>query len=266
MSSNEGEPAKAAAAATVLLIRDRPAFEVLMVTRHEKTAFAAGALVFPGGKIADDDDDPRWQGLAQGWLDLTSEQRAMRVTAIREVFEETGLLISRSSGAINSAPDTATVARRAICEGRLGFLTFAREAGHLFDLAGLVPFAHWITPVFMPRRFDTHFFICGMETEQQPISDGIEVTDAEWINPREALRLGMAKQRVLALPTRLNLQLLAESSSVKEAISAARSRPVVTVQSRIEQRESGRVLTIRADAGYGVVEEPLSEIVNRGNA
>lgn len=154
MSSNEGEPAKAAAAATVLLIRDRPAFEVLMVTRHEKMAFAAGALVFPGGKVADDDDDPRWQDHAQGWLDLTSEQRALRITAIREVFEETELLISWSSEAINSASDTAADARRAICEGRLEFLTFAREAGPLFDLAGLVPFARWITPVSMPRRFE----------------------------------------------------------------------------------------------------------------
>jgi 8-oxo-dGTP pyrophosphatase MutT (NUDIX family) len=266
MSSDLGSSTRAARASTVVLVRDRPSFEVLMVKRHEKMAFAAGALVFPGGKADAQDDDARWKDYVQGWHDVAVEQRALRIAAIREVFEETGLLVSLSAGETDCGRKISADAREAMCAGRLDFLTFAQQANINLDLAQPVPFAHWITPESMPKRFDTYFYILGIDTQQQISSDGLEITHAEWIAPREALRLGKIKERVLAFPTRLNLQLLAESRSVGEALANARKRPVVTVQSRIEQRASGRVLTIRSDAGYGVVEEPVSEVVKRGNA
>ncbi|WP_246916587.1 hypothetical protein [Bradyrhizobium sp. SHOUNA76] len=118
----------------------------------------------------------------------------------------------------------------------------------------------------MPKRFDTHFYLIAVASEQQAVSDGLEITNAEWIAPAEALRLGRARERIVGFPTRLNLQLLAESRSVNEALSRAQQRPVVTVQSRIEQRPGGRVLTIPQDAGYGSVEEPLSEVAARDHA
>jgi 8-oxo-dGTP pyrophosphatase MutT (NUDIX family) len=265
MSSDLGSSTRTARAATVVLVRDRPSFEVVMVKRHEKMAFAAGALVFPGGKVDTQDNDERWKDHVQGWYDVAVEQRALRIAAIREVFEETGLLVSLSADKTDHGVKVSADAREAMCAGRLDFLTFARQANISLDLAKPVPFAHWITPESMPKRFDTYFYILGVDTEQQISSDGLEITHAEWIAPCEALRLGRIKERVLAFPTRLNLQLLAESRSVGEALASARKRPVVTVQSRIEQRASGRVLTIRSDAGYGYVEEPVSEVVKRGN-
>ena len=79
------------------------------------------------------------------------------------------------------------------------------------------------------------------------------------------MRLGAVRERILAFPTRLNLKLLADNHSVGQALATTRARRIVTVRSRIEQREAGRVLTIAADAGYGVVEEPVSEPIGRGH-
>ncbi|MBR1252314.1 NUDIX domain-containing protein [Bradyrhizobium sp. AUGA SZCCT0240] len=266
MSSDYAPPSSTARAATILLIRDRPSFQVLMVTRNEKMAFAAGALVFPGGKVDSNDEDKRWESHAHGWREVSAEQRVLRIAAIRETFEETGLLVSLRTGGKECDVKTIAIAREEVCAGRLDFLSFVRQAGVILDMAQPIPFAHWITPEFMPKRFDTHFFIMGTDTEQRVAFDGSEITHAEWIAPREALRYGMSKERILAFPTRLNLQMLAESRSVEEASCRARERVMVPVQSRIEQRESGRVLTIRSDAGYGCVEEPVSELAGRGHA
>ena len=83
---------------------------------------------------------------------------------------------------------------------------------------------------------------------------------AEWIAPSEALRLAAEGQRKVIFPTRMNLQLLAESASAKDAADRARSRPLVTVEPKVEQRPGGGVLVIPPDAGYGAVEEPLSAL------
>lgn len=237
-----------------------------MVTRHQQSTFAAGALVFPGGKVDREDGDERWKESIEGWNSVPADQRSLRIAAIREVFEETGLLIALSPASRVCAVEAVATARRAVRNGHLDFLAFARGAGLVFDVAQPVQFAHWITPEAMPKRFDTHFYLVAADLEQRVASDGLEITKAEWIAPAEALRLGRTKERIVGFPTRLNLQLLAESSAVNEALSRARQRPVVTVQSRIEDRAEGRVLTIPPDAGYGPVEEPVSEVAARGNA
>jgi len=259
-------PPSAARASTILLVRDQPAFEVLMVKRHEKMAFAAGALVFPGGKIDPSDDDPRWVDHAGGYNDIPPEQRALRIGALRELFEETGILLAtgRDGTTWNGSFDVAQ-ARAALGAGETTFLAIVREAGVTLDLTAMELFAHWMTPEAMPKRFDTFFFIVAAGIAQEAVSDGQETVDVEWITPHEALRLGAAKQRTLAFPTRLNLKLLGDNEGVAQALEATRGRSIVTVRSRIEQRETGRVLTIAADAGYGVVEEPVSELVGRGH-
>src|SRR5688572_29811640 len=86
-------PAEIKAAATILMLRDAPAFEVLMVKRHQQIDFASGALVFPGGKAHASDEDPAWADHAVGWADFDAEQRALRIAAIREAFEEAGILM-----------------------------------------------------------------------------------------------------------------------------------------------------------------------------
>lgn len=237
-----------------------------MVKRHEKMAFAAGALVFPGGKIDPQDDDPKWMDHTKGWNEIPPDHRSLQIGALRELFEESGILVATRHDGMswNGGIDVAQV-RAALCAGETTFLSIVREAGATLDLAGMELFAHWITPESMPKRFDTFFFVAGAGAVQEAMSDGRETVDVEWIAPQEALRLGAAKQRILAFPTRLNLKLLAENHSVAQALATTRARRIVTVRSRIEERDTGRVLTIAADAGYGVVEEPVSELIVRGH-
>ena len=123
-----------------------------MVRRNEKMAFAAGALVFPGGKVDPQDEDGRWQNHADGWHDVSAEQRALRIAAIRETFEETGLLVSLRSGGRECGVETTARAREAMCAGKLDFLGFVQQAEVILDLSQPVPFANWITPEFMPKR------------------------------------------------------------------------------------------------------------------
>jgi hypothetical protein len=117
------------------------------------------------------------------------------------------------------------------------------------------PFAHWITPVMAPKRYDTHFRLCGLTTELTAISDGSETVSVEWIRPKDALELAKAGERKVLFPTRLNLQMLGASGSVEEAIEAAKARTIVTVSPRMETRPDGRWLVIPPEAGYGVAEE-----------
>jgi len=120
--------------------------------------------------------------------------------------------------------------------------------------------ARWITPPLTPKRFDTWFYAARADSEQLAICDGWETVDAEWIAPAEALRLAEAGERKVIFPTRMNLQLLAESRSAAEAMERAASRKLVTVEPKITQRPGGSVLVIPPDAGYGAVEEPVATL------
>jgi 8-oxo-dGTP pyrophosphatase MutT (NUDIX family) len=249
-------------AATILMLRDEPAFEVLMVKRHHQIDFASGALVFPGGKTHAGDADPAWEDRTLGWADSLPHKRALRIAAIREAYEEAGILLARHlDGAPFKGDDRATAARDDIAADRRHFLDLVNELDLYLDLEALTVFARWITPPLTPKRFDTWFYVAVAPGEQLALCDGWETVDAEWIRPAEAIRLGEAKERTVIFPTRMNLQLLAEASSAEDAIGRARARTLVTVEPQITERPGGRVLVLPPDAGYGVVEEPLSRVM-----
>lgn len=246
------------AAATILLLRDDPSFEVLMVKRHHQIDFASGALVFPGGKSHAGDHDPAWADHVLGFDDFDAEQRALRIAAIREVFEEAGILLARRrDGATMGGEACPMEVREAVDAGRTAFLDVVKDLDARLDLAALTVFARWITPDVVPKRFDTWFYAVDAPEDQLAACDGRETVDAEWIEPSEALRLAEAGQRKVIFPTRMNLKLLAEASSAADAVARAAARTLVTVQPQVRMRDSGRVLVLPPDAGYGVVEEPL---------
>ncbi len=232
-------------AATVLLIRDRSGLEVLMVERNEQAYFAS-ALVFPGGIVEADDSDEAWLDQAIGHAGLTPAERALRIGAFRELFEETGVLLT--------GPVIADSERVPAPEGA-AFRDLVKGRGARLDLAAMHPFAHWITPETSPKRYDTHFRLCGLDTDLTAVSDGLETVSAEWLRPKDALDLGRAGERKLLFPTRLNLEMLSASASVDEAIAAAGRREIVTVTPKIERRPEGMFLTAPANAGYGRAEE-----------
>ena len=225
-----------------------------MVKRHHQIDFASGALVFPGGKTHLGDHDPAWEGLVIGWGDAAPDDRPLRIAAIREAYEETGILLARhSDGAAFRADERAQAARDDIAADRRSFLDLIVALDVRLDMAALTVFARWITPKNMPKRFDTWFYVAAAPPDQLAICDGHETVDAEWIPPQEALRLGASGERTVIFPTRMNLQLLAEAAGAQDVVHRARLRPLVTVEPVVTRSPDGPVLTIPSDAGYGAV-------------
>jgi 8-oxo-dGTP pyrophosphatase MutT (NUDIX family) len=250
------EPPKPAA--TVLLVRDAPALEVLMVRRSAAMAFGASAWVFPGGKVSPADADPGWDDLSDG--SYSHELRSIRIAAAREVFEESGLVLA--TRALLAAEYERMDGLRAAVEADPAlFIRVVREAGLRLALDRLVPFAHWITPAFEPRRFDTYFFLVRAPEGQTVRHDGREAVDHSWVAPADLLKKRKSGEAKLMFPTRLNLQVLEHSRSAAEAEAAARAKTVVTVEPRVGERDGGKVLIIPAEAGYGLTEEPMGEVM-----
>jgi 8-oxo-dGTP pyrophosphatase MutT (NUDIX family) len=248
-------------AATILLVRDEPIFQVLMVKRHHQIDFASGALVFPGGKTHPGDHDPAWADWAIGWAATPEDQRALRIAAIREVYEEAGVLLARDvAGDTFRGDDRAAAARDEIARDDRAFIHLVEELGVKIDLDALTVFARWITPPLTPKRFDTWFYVARADSDQLAVCDGWETVDAEWIAPSEALRLAATGERKVIFPTRMNLQLLAEAEHAEDAVDRAARRTLVTVEPKVERRADGPVLVIPPDAGYGPVVEPLSSV------
>jgi 8-oxo-dGTP pyrophosphatase MutT (NUDIX family) len=246
-------------AATILVLRDDPAFEVLMVQRHHQIEFASGALVFPGGKTHEGDHDPAWAQACVGWNEVAPEQRPLRIAAVREVFEEAGLLLGATRPLDPSACDVGV--RQAVDQGRLPFLKVVSDLGEKVDLTALTVFARWITPPLTPKRYDTWFYVARAPADQLALCDGRETVDAVWMAPAEAVRMANSGERKVVFPTRMNLQLLAEARNSADAIGRAAARRLVTVEPQVEARSGERVLTLPPDAGYGEVAEPLSRVM-----
>lgn len=255
------------AAATVLLIRDGSAgLEVFMVVRHHQIDFAAGAMVFPGGKVALADATPALRAYCAGTGEIGPEALALRVAAIREAFEESGILLARPCGrshlvAADEATRLGQLYRSALASGEamMADLVAAERLEIASDL--LVPFAHWITPNLMPKRYDTHFFLVAAPEDQLAIHDGSEVVESAWMSPREVLTEAAAHRCTVIFPTRMNLAKLGRSACVAEALAAARAASVVTVLPEIDL--TARVLRIPPEAGYDLIEAPLEELVGQ---
>jgi 8-oxo-dGTP pyrophosphatase MutT (NUDIX family) len=255
------EPAPVRPAATILLVRDQPEFQVLMVKRHHQIDFASGAVVFPGGKTHPGDHDPAWAGRSLDWDAVAADQRPLRVAAIREVYEEAGVLLARdAAGELFHGDDRAGAARDAVARDERAFLDLVTELDLHIDLDALTVFARWITPAMSPKRFDTWFYVARADSRQLAVCDGWETVDAEWIAPGEALRLAAAGERKVIFPTRMNLQLLAQAQDAADAVARAAARTLVTVEPKVEQRPDGPVLVLPLDAGYGEVAESLASV------
>jgi hypothetical protein len=147
--------------------------------------------------------------------------------------------------------------RDAIAKGEQSFLAAIADHGLVLALDQLCAYAHWITPMGMPKRFDTHFFIAHTPPNQSALGDGGEVTEAVWVQPAEALAAARDGRRKIIFPTRLNLELLVGPATAEAAIAEARARRIVTVEPKIVRRDGAMVLTIPAEAGYSVTEEAL---------
>jgi 8-oxo-dGTP pyrophosphatase MutT (NUDIX family) len=253
-------PPEPRAAGTILLLRDVPEYQVLMVRRHHQIDFASGALVFPGGKMHPGDDDPRWRDHVTGWNEVDATQRPLRIGAIREAFEEAGILLATHPDGRAFADVCDPEERRRVDAGALAFVDVIDRLGVRLSLDALTVFARWITPEMMPKRFDTWFYVAHAPAEQVAACDGHEAVDAEWISPDSVLELASSGDRTVIFPTLMNVKLLAEARSAEDCLARARERRLVTVLPQVSSRDGERVLTIPSDAGYGDVVQSLATL------
>jgi 8-oxo-dGTP pyrophosphatase MutT (NUDIX family) len=246
-------------ASTILLLRDavvKSEIEVFMMVRHYEIDFNSGALVFPGGSVDKGDKEIIANpALYSGGEGLDESSLSFRIAAIRETFEESGILLARPNGSkalvdAKRAREIEAANRAALCEGKISFLKVLTDNGLRLALDELVPYAHWITPEGMPKRFDTWFFLAAAPPEQVGAHDGKESTDSIWVSPREALEGGETGRFKLPFPTTRNLIKLGKQPNVKAALDDSRGKPIVTVTPVMTKTDGGRQLRIPREAGY----------------
>jgi 8-oxo-dGTP pyrophosphatase MutT (NUDIX family) len=245
------EPVTPRPSATVILARDGAhGVEVFMLERHLESGFLGGAYVFPGGTVDDRDCDPALLDATDGLpLDLpvlfdAPPERAHGYTicAIRETFEEAGVLLARDGKSRFLAPageERFVEARRALTAGRMTPLELARREGIRFAADALGYYARWITPEYAPRRYDVRFFIARMPENQAPIHDDIETTASVWVRPEDALARAREGTLMIIFPTRKMLESLARYRSTDQLLAVRRTAPPPVILPRLVMREDG---------------------------
>jgi 8-oxo-dGTP pyrophosphatase MutT (NUDIX family) len=260
MSDTKGVPDKSKAlriASTVLLLREAAGgMEIFMVQRNREIEFSSGALVFPGGSMDPNDReiaaDP---ALVADRAGLDADTTAIRIGGIRETFEESGILLARPRGSSSliSAEDVTALAsqRAALDEGKISFAEILRQHNLTPAIDLLTLFAHWITPVNLPKRFDTHFLLALAPPDQIGKHDGKESVDSIWLSPKAALDAAASGRYNLPFPTIRNLIKLDKLGTAQAAMDFARATPVVTVVPEMSRNENGTTrLRIPVEAGY----------------
>ncbi len=242
-----------------MLLRDGDdGMEVFMIVRHQNSDVHAGALVFPGGRVDDEDYElaanaavfPPLSGVDAGMA-------ALRVAAVRETFEECGVLLARARGAeaLVSATrlrDIEAAHRTAMACGERTFGAILAAENLVIASETMIYFANWITPERSSKRFDTHFFVAAAPPDQVALHDGYEAVDSVWVTPAAALERASTGIYQLRFPTQMNLQKVGRHTLSAAAMDAARASRVVTVMSKQEKSSDGRrVLRIPLEAGYG---------------
>lgn len=245
-----------APSASLILLRDGAAGpEVLLLARPAAARAFAGVLVFPGGKLATDDHDPAMIGLCHGAEPLGDDERIHRIAAVRETFEECGVLLARSGDGDaligGDRARTLTGYRRSLDRSEIGIAEFCRTERLALALDRLIPFARWITPPSRPPCFDTRFYLAVAPLGQQAEHDGAEVLDSLWLPPAKAVARAERGELNLVFPTWMNLLRLMDARSIAEVLEKANRVPVVPICPVIETHPEGRVMCLPEGSGYG---------------
>jgi 8-oxo-dGTP pyrophosphatase MutT (NUDIX family) len=260
-------------AATVMLVRDAPEppsdddrLEVLMVRRNLNSDFVGGAYVFPGGSVDPADGGAEAEAVCSGRTDVEASALlgidagglAYWVAALRETFEEAGLLLAeRPGGPALLAGDTEEEARfvserAAVNVGTRRFLDLCREERLRLMVGDVHYFAHWITPRGAPRRFDTRFFVAAAPPGQRAAIDAGETIAETWVSPRGALAAHRAGELEIIFPTIRNLQAISRFDSAAALLDAAAlaSAAVPTIEPRVVADGNGVRIVLPGDEGY----------------
>jgi 8-oxo-dGTP pyrophosphatase MutT (NUDIX family) len=243
-------PAEAKPAATIVLMRDGAAdLEVLLLKRHRASGFVPGAYVFPGGRADAADAAPELLAHAEN-LHTAEVPLPYWFAAVREVFEETGVLLARNADGAwisdTSHDDELEQLRLTLMDDDATLLDVVRAQDCRIDFADIVYFAHWITPEPEPRRYDTRFFAAALPAARNVRPDPREMTDALWLTPKAALARFAAGTLPMVFPTVKTLEQLQEFTKVAQALQTLRTRDVEPVMPRL----------VRTRGGVGIVIDP----------
>lgn len=284
-------------AATIMLLRDAPRpqggseLQVCMLKRHIESDFVGGTYVFPGGKLDEADRSRRAASICDGMSDEEASKLlgvprgglAFFVAAIRECFEESGVLLARATtahrrdvqsrdvhsehmpgghqrgvhgrGSLPGARELAAM-RDALNSGKAAFLDLCEERGLRLAVDEVHYFSHWITPEGAPKRYDTRFFVAAMDPGQVAAHDSFETVDTVWIAPGEALERHARGELELIFPTMKNLEAISRFSSASELLDAAKAiEKVPTVLPKVVVDGRGLRILLPGDDGYEAVVE-----------
>lgn len=248
-------------AATVILLRDtKPGPEVYVLRRQATMAFASGQYVFPGGSVdpRDESIDVDWVGPApEYWAKIFSASEPLAIAlvcaAIRETFEESGVLLA--------GPDDDTVVadtsgadweadRVALIERTLSFAEFLSRRGLVLRADLVVPWAHWITPAFEPKRFDTRFLVAALPAGQVTREFGEEADQVEWVRPGAAIERFKSGDMAIMPPTLISLAEMEAYATVAEAMAASAAREIVPIEPHVVVRGEDLFVVLPGDPDY----------------
>ncbi|MEY2569622.1 MAG: hypothetical protein QOE35_4151 [Actinomycetota bacterium] len=253
-------------AATVMLVRDgADGLEVFMLRRNLNSDFVGGAYVFPGGAVDEADRHADLERVSTGRSDdqasnvLGIEQGGLAfwVAAIRESFEEAGVLLATDPGGtvVSFAdPEVAerfNLHRKAVDSGERRLIEVCETEHLLLAVDQIHYFSHWITPEGAPRRYDTRFFVCAAPPKQVPLHDDRETIANVWIRPEDALARHRAGDFDLIFPTIKSLETIGRFASAGELLDAAAAiEDVPTILPRISDDGHGVRILLPGDEGY----------------
>jgi 8-oxo-dGTP pyrophosphatase MutT (NUDIX family) len=235
-------------AATLVLWRDGTAGpEILVVQRSARMAFAAGAIVFPGGRI---DQADREMAMALGRPDDSA-----KVTAIRETIEETAVV----PGMTGKADPAVGLEIQASLHSGADFTALLNAHGLELDLDALTPFARWMPAFKQPRKFDTLFYVAAASAgEWVPHPQEGECIAAEWASPAALLDRVDRGESSAIFPTKRNLERLAQHDSLESLLADARAHSLETIIPWVEEMDGEPHVRIPEGRGYPVISEPLA--------
>jgi 8-oxo-dGTP pyrophosphatase MutT (NUDIX family) len=228
-----------------------PGVEVFVLRRTSGAAFGAGMFVFPGGRVDVADDGPAIEPYVDGMDDAVASRQlgietgglAFWVAAIRECFEESGLLLAAARSGGPPAPEPAD--RVAVHRGELSMIELCRKHDLVLDAGALRYVAHWVTPVGeTPRRFDTRFFLAAAPAGQHGVHDDAETVDSRWVRPADALRDAEQGELMMMPPTIANILFLDGCTDAAAALAKADAAgPPRRIHPKIRRDASGALVS-----------------------
>jgi 8-oxo-dGTP pyrophosphatase MutT (NUDIX family) len=254
-ATGDREPVRPRDAATVMLLRDGAAgVESYLLRRHTGMAFAAGMYAFPGGSVdaRDEDETTAWTGPGVGaWARRMrcgeALARASVCAAVRETFEESGVLLAGPTAdtvvADTTGPDWEAD-REALIAQDLAFADFLGKRGLVLRSDLLAYWAHWITPDFQPRRYDTRFFVAVLPDGQRTRDVSTESDRVTWIRPGDAVTGVDREQMAMLPPTYVTMRELSGLESAEAALTRAKTRDITPIQPRAVLDDEGAYLVL----------------------